>query len=99
VSGVSWVIFFMVYDIDIHELNLGPFKNFKFLDEISFKKCVFFAFLNNKCIIIYILEKNPLPYQRGGDLIDGHCIIFSIFFWLVMFYEPQTWGPMVVEKL
>ncbi len=36
--------FFMVYDIDIHELNLGPFKYLKFLDEISFKKCVFFSF-------------------------------------------------------
>jgi hypothetical protein len=28
------VKFFMVNDIDIHQLNLGPFK---FLDEISFK--------------------------------------------------------------
>ncbi len=28
--------FFMVYDNDIHELNLGPFKDFKFFDEISF---------------------------------------------------------------
>jgi hypothetical protein len=69
------------------------------LDEISFKKCVFFAFLHNKCIIITFLGKNPLPYQRGGDFIDGYCIIFSIFFCLVMFYEPQTWGPMAIEKL
>jgi hypothetical protein len=43
----------MGYDIDIHELNLRPFKVLKFLDEISLKKCVFFSFLNNKCIIIY----------------------------------------------
>ncbi len=43
--------FSMVYDIDIHELNLGPCRDLKFLDEISFKKCVFFSFLNNKCII------------------------------------------------
>jgi hypothetical protein len=28
-----------------------------------------------------------------------HCIIFSIFFYLVMFHESQTWSPMVVEKL
>jgi hypothetical protein len=47
----------MVYDIDIHELNLLPFKDLKFLDEISFLKSVFFAFLNNKCII-YIYFKN-----------------------------------------
>jgi hypothetical protein len=37
------VNFFMVYNIDMHELNLGPFKNSNFLDEISFKKCVYFG--------------------------------------------------------
>jgi hypothetical protein len=42
-------VFFMVYDIDIHQLNLGPFGNLKFLDEISFKQCFFCAFFNNKC--------------------------------------------------
>jgi hypothetical protein len=42
----------MMHDIDIHELNLGAFRNLKVLDEISFKKCVVFAFLSNKCIII-----------------------------------------------
>jgi hypothetical protein len=47
----------MVFDIDIHELNLGPFRDLKMLDEISFKKCVFSAFLNNKCIIICFLKK------------------------------------------
>ncbi len=26
----SWVNIFMVYDIDIHELNLRPFKDLKF---------------------------------------------------------------------
>jgi len=40
----SWVNFFMVYDIDVHELNLGPFKNLKFLDEISLKKVCFLHF-------------------------------------------------------
>jgi hypothetical protein len=33
---------------------------------------VFFAFLSNKCIIIILKGKKPLPYQRGGDFIDGH---------------------------
>jgi hypothetical protein len=36
--------FFMVYDIDIHELNLGPIRNLKLLDKISLKKCVFYFF-------------------------------------------------------
>ncbi len=31
----------MVYDIDIDQSNLRKFKILKFLDEISFKKCVF----------------------------------------------------------
>jgi hypothetical protein len=43
--------------------------------------------------------KKTLPYERGGDIIDGHCIIFSIFFCLVMFHEQQTCGPMAIEKL
>ncbi len=28
--------FFMVYNNDIHELNLRPFRDLKFFDEISF---------------------------------------------------------------
>jgi hypothetical protein len=36
--------FFMVYDIDIHELNLRPLRYLKFLDEISLKNLCFFHF-------------------------------------------------------
>jgi hypothetical protein len=36
--------FFIVYDIDIHELNVGPFRYLKFLDEISFKYVCFLHF-------------------------------------------------------
>jgi len=93
--------FFMVYDINIHESNLRPFKDLKFLDEISFKKFVFFAFLNNKYIIYIFKGKNLVPYQRGGDFIDGHYIIFSIFFCLAMFHEPknETLWPLENYKL
>jgi hypothetical protein len=35
----------MVYDIDIHQLNFGQFKNLKFLDEIPFQKYIFYIFL------------------------------------------------------
>jgi len=45
--------FFMVYDIDVHQLNLEQFKNLKLLDEIPFKKCVFLHFFSNECITIY----------------------------------------------
>ncbi len=44
--------FLMVYDIDIHQLNLRQFKNLKFSNEIPFKKCVFLHLFNNECIII-----------------------------------------------
>ncbi len=38
--------FFMVYDIDIHQFHLGPYKNLEFLDEISFWMTMhFFAFI------------------------------------------------------
>jgi hypothetical protein len=72
-------------------LNLEKFRNLKLLDEIPFKKSVFLHFFGNECIIIsYFQEKKTMIYQRGGDFTDVHCIIFSIFFYLVMFHESQT---------
>jgi len=49
---------------------------------------------NNLCI----KRKKPIPNQREKYFIVGHCITFSNFF-LIMSYEPQTWGPMVDGKL
>jgi hypothetical protein len=71
------------------------------LDEFSFKECVFFSFLNNKCIKIKNLRKKKTTTisKRRRFCRLGHCIIFFILFYLVMFHEPQTWGHMVVEKL
>jgi hypothetical protein len=54
----------MVYDVDIHELNLRPLRDLKFLDEISFKFFVFFAFLNNKCIIIGFFRKQTTTISK-----------------------------------
>jgi hypothetical protein len=45
------------------------------------------------------LKKKPIPNEREKYFIVGHCIIFSDFFSLVMFYESQTWGPMADKKL
>jgi hypothetical protein len=77
----------MVYDIDIHELNLGLFKYLKFLDEISFKKCVFFAFLNNKCIIIYVFrgETTTISKRRFYRWALHYYFYFIL---LVIFHEP-----------
>jgi hypothetical protein len=33
--------------------------------------------------------KKPLPYKRGRDFLDGHCIILSISFFFIMFHESQ----------
>jgi len=38
------VNFFMVYDIDIHELNLGQFKDLKFWMKFHSKNVCFFIF-------------------------------------------------------
>jgi hypothetical protein len=58
-----------VNDIDIHQLNLWPFKSLKFLDEIIFKKCVFFLLKkDNICIIISFFREKLLPYERRRDL-------------------------------
>jgi len=73
----SWVNFFMAYDIDIHELNFWPFKDLKFLDEISLKKSVFIAFFNNKCIIIYIFKKKTTTiYLHVKRQSFYNCTIF-----------------------
>jgi hypothetical protein len=85
-NGILAWCFFMVYDIDIHQLNLGQFGNLKFLDEISFKQCFFFAFLNNKCKMIYFLKNKTISKRRRFY----KALHYKTFFCLVMFHEPQT---------
>jgi hypothetical protein len=53
----------MVYDIEVHESNLRPYRDLKFLDEISLKKCVF-AFLNNECTIISSIKKKTTTISK-----------------------------------
>ncbi len=58
VDGTHGWIFFMMYDIDIHQLNLWKFRNSKFLDGPLFRKCVFLHLFNNECIVMpYFKEK------------------------------------------
>jgi hypothetical protein len=45
------------------------------------------------------LKKKTIPNENEIFFVVGHCIMFLDFFCLVMFYEPQTWGPIVNEKL
>ncbi len=72
--------FFIVYDVNIHQLNFKQFRNLKCLDEIPFLKCVFVYLFSNECIIIFFFRKKLLPYQRGGDFIDGHALFFQFSF-------------------
>ncbi len=71
--------FLVVSDIDVHQLNLRPFRNLKFLVENPFKKCVCLHFLSNKCIINFYFWEKTITLKKGEDFIAGHRIIFSLF--------------------
>jgi hypothetical protein len=45
------IIVFMVNDIDLNQSNIGTFIIFFKLVENPFKKCFFFPFSSNKCIL------------------------------------------------
>jgi hypothetical protein len=53
------MIFLVVNDIDVQQLNLRPFISLQFLVENPFKKCVFLHFLSNNCIIEKTIGKKP----------------------------------------
>jgi hypothetical protein len=48
---------------------------------------------------IFFLEKKSPPYQRGREFRDGHCIIFVVFFYLVMFHESQNMSLYGCQKI
>jgi hypothetical protein len=58
--------FFYGVDIDIHQLNLGKFRNLKYLDEIPFKKCVF---KNNESIIISLVFRNNHYHIKDKEIL------------------------------
>jgi hypothetical protein len=53
------MIFLVVNDIDVNQLNLRPFRSLQFLIENPFKKCVFLHFLSNNYIINFFFGKKP----------------------------------------
>jgi hypothetical protein len=61
-----------------------------FLVETSLKIYLNFFFPAIKVKYFMYLKKKPIPNERERDFIVGLCIIFSDFFCLIMFYEPQT---------
>jgi len=74
VSGILGWIFFMVYDIDIHELNIGPFRDLKFLDEISLKKMCF--------LLVFRIAKG---YHQDISLLRTIIfVIYHLFWWKVV---------------
>jgi len=72
----------MVYDIDIHQLNLGQFKKLKFFGWNFIENFVFLHLFNNECIIISFLKKKSQQYQRERKFIHGH---YSMFFNFLLF--------------
>jgi hypothetical protein len=71
----------MVYNIDIHQLNIGKFENLKFLDEIPLKKCVFLHFFSNECIIynIFFLGKKTITISKKRRFYRWALHCFSNF--------------------
>jgi hypothetical protein len=67
--------FFVANDIDIHQLNLGPFRSLQILFENPFKN-VFLHFLNNKCIINSYFWEETITLRKRRRFISE----FSIYF-------------------
>jgi hypothetical protein len=61
--------FLMVNDIDIHQLNLEPFKIFKILAENPITKCVFCHFLSNKCMINFYFWEKIITLRKKEDIL------------------------------
>jgi hypothetical protein len=78
----------MVYDIDIHELNLRPFRNLKVLDEILLKKCSF-CILSNKCIIISSFQEKNHHHIKEEEIFKMGIEFLFFFLFFGMFHEPQ----------
>jgi len=57
VGEIFCCFFFVVNDINIHQLNFGSFRILDFLVKHPFKKIIVLHLFNNKCIIIYIFRK------------------------------------------
>ncbi len=77
--------FFVVNDIDIHQLNLGLFRILEFLVE----KICFLHLFNNKCIIMFFFGEKKYHVKEEEVLYVGFAL-FLVFFYLIMFHEPQA---------
>jgi hypothetical protein len=56
-------------------------------------------YIFEQCIIIYIFKgKNHYHIKEEEVLKMGIALYFQFFFCLVMFHEPQTWGPTIVKN-
>jgi hypothetical protein len=71
-----------VYNIDIHQLNLGQFENLKFLDEIPLKNVFFCIFKNNECIIISFLKEKTTTISKRRRFYRWawHCFFNFLLF-------------------
>jgi hypothetical protein len=84
------MIFLVVSDIDVHQLNLRPFINLQFLVENPFKKCVYLQSLNNKCEINSYYWGKTITLRKRRKFYKQALYYFSFFLGSVMCYEPQT---------
>ncbi len=56
--------FFMVYDIDIHHLNLGKLKIYNFWMKFHSKNVFFLHFFNNECTIISFFKGKTITISN-----------------------------------
>ncbi len=62
------------------------------------KNVCFFIFEQWMHNSIFFSGKKPIPYQRGGDFLDGHWIFFKILLFGNVLWTT-TRSLMAIEKL
>jgi hypothetical protein len=77
----------MIYDIDIHQINIGKFRNLKFLNEIPFKKCIFLHLFSKECIIMSYFKEKTTTISKRRRFYKWALDYFFNFFFLVMSHE------------
>jgi hypothetical protein len=73
--------FLVVIEIDVHQLNLRPFRSSQFAVENPFKKCVFLHFLSNNCIINFCFGEKTITLIKKRRFYSWALYCFFIFLW------------------
>jgi hypothetical protein len=75
------MIFLVVSDINVHQLNLRPLRSLQFWLKIHSKNVFFFHFLNNKCIVNSYFWDKSITLRKRGRFYMWALYYFFNFFW------------------